>query len=615
MSKSRLVGAVLVGWFAISLACGAQITHALAVGIADYQDDAIDDLDYAARDAEDLALALRLQCGVPAESIRVQTGSAATREGIRRGIADLAMSTGPEDTVLLFFSCHGSSASDTDGDEADGDSLDEALLPYDAVKGDQSTYILDDELGRWVSRIRAEVVILFDACHSGGQGKSVQGAGASAKGASGTMAKDLLTDPDARGGRAVLAACQPRQLAFEDEELGHGVFTHYVLEALTSPVGLVDKDLDGHLTLPELEVYVSEKTRAWASSNGTNQDPLLSNDWGLTTSFMPVFVRFADPDLEALVREKLGNPDDPISPEHTLTITSIFSTDGQVSDLAGIEYLTNLRELAVEGSTIESLEPIRQLVRLRSLNLTSCRLTDISPLAGLTALEDLVLDGNRIEDIGALAGMVNLTRLLLTSNVIVDVTPLEDLVLLTELHLASNEIDRVEALAGLTKLEYLFMATNGIRDITPLAGLTALRELDIGSNLLREIDALREMSSLRWLSFSYNSVEDLSSLTTLTNLEVVWMRSNRIADVSPLETLTRLGENSVGESDDRRLGDLDLQDNLIWDLSPLLANPGLDDGDVVDVRLNLLDQSAGSQAVQDIAALRARGVTVLVGDE
>jgi len=72
---------------------------------------------------------------------------------------------------------------------------------------------------------------------------------------------------------------------------------------------------------------------------------------------------------------------------------------------------------------------------------------------------------------------------------------------------------------------------------------------------------------------------------------------NQATDLSPLTYLPNLAM-------------LLLNDNQISDLSPLVENSGLGKGDQVQLRNNNLDLSEGSEDLENIRILEARGVRV-----
>ena len=133
------------------------------------------------------------------------------------------------------------------------------------------------------------------------------------------------------------------------------------------------------------------------------------------------------------------------------------------------------------------------------------------------------------------------------------------------------------------------------RTYRPLAGLTNLTSLSLRYNDITDISSLSALTNLTSLNLEDNDITDLSPLAGLTNLTWLNLWDNRIWDISALEDLTNLESLFLGN-------------NLILDLSPLVGNTGLDDGDVVDLRINrALDATSLST---HIPALRERGVTV-----
>lgn len=61
-----------------------------------------------------------------------------------------------------------------------------------------------------------------------------------------------------------LVACAPGEFSHESEKLKHGVYSYYVLEALS---GKADSNHDGIVTLKELDLYVSRETNAYVREN------------------------------------------------------------------------------------------------------------------------------------------------------------------------------------------------------------------------------------------------------------------------------------------------------------------------------------------------------------
>lgn len=111
----------------------------------------------------------------PTFSVQTLTDSEATKEGIRKAIAKLTSTTVAGDIVVIHFSGHGQQMITDDPNEPD--SLDEAIVPYDAYLEKTNTYngekhIRDNELGDWIKELAEKagetgaVFVSLDACHS-----------------------------------------------------------------------------------------------------------------------------------------------------------------------------------------------------------------------------------------------------------------------------------------------------------------------------------------------------------------------------------------------------------------------------------------------------------------
>lgn len=125
-------------------------------------------------------------------------GKRATRKAITenflKALIEPARARGKEATVVFYFSGHGSTMSDTNGDEGDG--VDETLVAYDSrIEGGQD--ILDDDINAWLAELRkytSNITLIFDSCHSG-----------SAARAGTAVGRKLPPHPDLPAPRAVAA--------------------------------------------------------------------------------------------------------------------------------------------------------------------------------------------------------------------------------------------------------------------------------------------------------------------------------------------------------------------------------------------------------------------------
>jgi hypothetical protein len=288
-----------------------------------------------------------------------------------------------------------------------------------------------------------------------------------------------------------------------------------------------------------------------ANVNDATTTITINRDCSITANFDEAeAVTFADPNLEAAIRQAVAIPDGPIYPSDLDGLTSLSAVQKNIANLTGVEFCISLTELTIWDNQI----------------------SDIAPLANLTSLTTLYLGENQISDIVPLASLASLTFLDLKHNQISDISPLSNLTSLTGLWLYGNQIGDISPLADLTSLTLLYLASNEISDVSPLVNLTGLTDLDLYSN----------------------QIGDVSPLADLTNLTLLYLASNEISDVSPLVNLTSLT-------------DLDLGDNQICDISPLVENAGLSVGDDVYLDGNPLSSDSINTYIPQ---LQAKGVYV-----
>ena len=244
----------------------------------------------------------------------------------------------------------------------------------------------------------------------------------------------------------------------------------------------------------------AQSTLTLGPNLGTNTVEVSTAGIGQTVRFTAVAVSAVDipaPNLRAAVENALRVAQGtPIAPAEMATLTRLEARDANISDLAGLEHATNLREALLEHNNI----------------------SEISPLASLTQLTKLRLGGNSISDISVVAGLTQLTRLSLWANSISDISPVAGLTNLTELNLSGNSISSIASVAGLTQLTWLHLQSNRISDIAALSGLTNLTALRLDRNSISDISALSSLTHLTELRLNRNSITDLSPLVANTGL-------------------------------------------------------------------------------------------------
>ncbi|AAT63966.1 possible internalin protein [[Bacillus thuringiensis] serovar konkukian str. 97-27] len=132
-------------------------------------------------------------------------------------------------------------------------------------------------------------------------------------------------------------------------------------------------------------------------------------------------------------KENLGreNLNAPITKEDLLQIKKLEilkekekEKGKEIKDITGLEYMTNLEKLTLEGVGLKNLEFISNLEKLNDVNVSHNQIEDITPLSSLKSLQWLNLADNQIKDVSVLSPMLDLLSLKLAENEIRDVRPL-----------------------------------------------------------------------------------------------------------------------------------------------------------------------------------------------
>jgi hypothetical protein len=267
-NQIRVVATGLTGFSAEKLITAhytprSRNVWAVVVGINDYP--RLPKLKYAVNDAQAFFDLLSVRNHVPAANITLLVNDQATLRNLRSALGvRLKEAAGKEDMVVVYFAGHG--AVDPDTKSIDPDGLEKYLLTYDTDPSElYATGLPMREIAHIMDRIRSErLIFLADACYSGGSG----GRTTSISGLRANIADTFLERIAAGRGKVIIAASAPNEVSVEKDELQHGVFTYYLLEALR---GEADSDRDGAVTLDEAYRYVSEKV---SQATGQEQHPV-----------------------------------------------------------------------------------------------------------------------------------------------------------------------------------------------------------------------------------------------------------------------------------------------------------------------------------------------------
>ncbi|MDX1947245.1 MAG: caspase family protein [Pirellulaceae bacterium] len=209
----------------------APALWAIVAGVSDYGGDAID-LQYAARDAEAFAGALRLAAGrllgesnvhLTLLTTHAAAGERPTKASLTRALA-AAQAAGPSDVLLVYLAGHGINHGGQDGDfhflTAEASS---AAITDPAIR--QQTTLTSEELTEFIKQIPAlKQVLILDTCASGRLVEKLTDRREVPS--SQVRAVERMKD---RTGMHVIAGCAADAVSYEATRYGQGVLTYSLL--------------------------------------------------------------------------------------------------------------------------------------------------------------------------------------------------------------------------------------------------------------------------------------------------------------------------------------------------------------------------------------------------
>ncbi len=251
---------------------------------------------------------------------------------------------------------------------------------------------------------------------------------------------------------------------------------------------------------------------------------------------------FATPDSNGNVStynyiDTNGDGEIQVSEAQAIKVLRVFSLN--ISDVAGIQYFTNLISFNASNNQLTSIDlsynnsliflnlslnslvnlDINQNINLKSISASYNLLTDIN-LGSNNSLLYLDINNNQLTSID-LTQLPSLQEIYITQNLLTGLNIAQNLNLKI-IYLSNNQISSIN-LSQNTLLEKLYLYNNQITSID-VTQLPLLTDLDVGTNLLTSLNT-----------------------TQNSNLKILWVSSNQILsiDLSQNALLEELGCNNT----------------------------------------------------------------------
>jgi hypothetical protein len=235
---------------------------AIIIGIQSYK--SLPPARFANADAQLFTEYAQVALGIRAEKIRLLIDSDADEIEIVRAFRSwlLRNVTRGKTEVYVFYSGHGLPSDD-------GKSL--YLLPHNADRDFiDKTSINQQELVRMAEATGAKSVTMFlDSCYSG------QSRGGDALMVNARPVKMKSSGVEYPLTFTVLTASAPDQISWSSDELGHGIFSYYLMKGME---GDADLNKDGKITAGEMQEHLTDTVGRQAMGMNHKQHPQLFGD-------------------------------------------------------------------------------------------------------------------------------------------------------------------------------------------------------------------------------------------------------------------------------------------------------------------------------------------------
>ena len=231
-------------------------------------------------------------------------------------------------------------------------------------------------------------------------------------------------------------------------------------------------------------------------------------------------------------------------------VKEISETYGKgITDITGIEYLTNLESINLNNNNITDFTPLSNLQNLNSLYIELNDCVDFSSLSNLSNLKELHLGGNNMNNgLGFLQNLSNLERLRLAACEVPDEIDISYIFNLSKLQYLDLTLwiwiteDHLQELSNLSNLKDLELSSCNIGNIDFIEGLQ-LESLYIGNdtfiegyNHISDLSVIRNMNSLTSLDISkLPEIKTLDDLENLSNLVCLWCQDCSLCDATVLD--------------------------------------------------------------------------------
>ena len=150
-----------------------------------------------------------------------------------------------------------------------------------------------------------------------------------------------------------------------------------------------------------------------------------------------------------------GQPDK-LQLQHIANLDKLsFAETFPINDLTPVQKLSRLKDLTFTGTSISSLEPLKNMQSLESLHCGKNPITDLTPVATLPGLKDLDFSNSQVEELMPIQNMTWLEGLKFSGTPVKKLKYLVNLTKLKVLELYNTKVSSLDEIENMRNLESL----------------------------------------------------------------------------------------------------------------------------------------------------------------
>lgn len=224
----------------------------------------------------------------------------------------------------------------------------------------------------------------------------------------------------------------------------------------------------------------------------TSVDPVVMEKW------LKVRMHVPDENFYDALKEAAGVADvDGLTRNDVINLSGTLDlTNKGIKDLTGAEYLINVDTLILTNNKISSLDPLKNLYRLRLLDVSYNSLKSVSgTILEIESLEEFHAEHNKITEVTAPGTISYLKRLNLRYNELTQMPALNKFNALETIEVSDNKLTSLDLSENLaTTLVSIDASRNEITSTSSFAGYTVLSFVNLNENHLTAFpQALRQL--------------------------------------------------------------------------------------------------------------------------